>query len=221
MASSLLKKCEWEYGSRSDCAIYDWPYFIDINWKKYNWMNHWLSVKKHQPVMAMVADYLAPSTAKCMSRQVEHISYLGVRPLVCPKFHGAVADIPQNCVVAISVPTGYAGFLPLPDEVGGRQVHLLGGHPDQIAYLKQVYRQSEVISVDCSVMFLKAEYGAYWDAARGDWIYTARGSMPTDDLVEQSCLEIARYLSCPFDRRRANARRIGVCTDMLTTNSIL
>lgn len=206
-APEILKKCGWEYGSRSDYTIYSQPYFIDINWKNYSWLRHWLVIRKWRPVMAMAPDYESPEQKETMLRQVDQIRRLGVRPMVCPKFDGATADIPADCVVAVSVPTGYAGFLPQSAELIGRELHLLGGHPDQFAMIINHYRQSTVISADCSAIFLKAEFGAHWEPLKNDWHYVPKNTVSTHDLIVLSGKNVAQYLASPPKNKRINRRR--------------
>ena len=147
--------------------------------------------------MAMVADYERPEQKCAMLMQGYQISALGVRPMVCPKFPGAAADIPSQWVVAVSVPTTYAGYLPTVAELQGRDLHLLGGHPDQFVVLMRRYNASRIISVDSSAMFLKAQFGAYWEPRRNDWQYVDKGAESTHSLIERSAVNIARYLTNP------------------------
>lgn len=152
-APRLLLSEGWLYGFRSDYTAYDWPYFVDINWESYNWTDHLAVIRYWRPVQAMVADYMGPNHRENMLAQVADIRALGVRPMVCPKFSGAVADIPNDCIVAVSIPTSddkYAGYLPSEHELAGKDLHLLGGHPDQFAVLIKRFSSSNVISIDCS-----------------------------------------------------------------------
>lgn len=206
-ASEILQKCGWLYGSRSDYKIYAPPFFIDIKWRDYSWLRHWLVVRRWRPVMAMVADYESPEQRTSMLRQVSQIRRLCVRPMVCPKFPGAVEDIPADCIVAISVPTQYAGWLPMPAEVKGRELHLLGGHPDQFAILMRHYEQSEIISADCSAIFQKAQFGAHWEPSINDWLYVAKNTIHTHKLTEISGVKVREYLNSPQKPRRINNRR--------------
>jgi hypothetical protein len=206
-APGILKNAGWYYGSRSDYVIYEKPVFIDINWENYNWLKHWLVVRRWKPKIAMVADYLHPKQKETMLRQVSQIRRLGVRPMVCPKFSDAVADIPADCIVAVSVPTKYAGFLPIQEEVKDRELHLLGGHPDQFAILMRLYNQSKIISVDCSAIFQKAQFGAHWEPTKNDWLYVEKNSKTTHELTELSALKVAEYLSNPPKAKKWNNKR--------------
>jgi hypothetical protein len=164
--------------------------------------------------MAMVADYEHPAQKRIMLRQVGQVADLDIIPMVCPKFPGAVSDVPNRCIVAISVPTGYAGFLPAANEVDGRQLHLLGGHPDQFALLMKMYEPSQIISIDCSTIFLKAQFGAYWSPKKNDWQYAEKNTATTHELTVKSALNVTRYLDAPpsIDGARWNKRRfLSIC----------
>jgi len=208
-APRLLRAEGWLYGFRSDATAYHRPYFIDINWRDYVWSDHLAVIRAWRPVMAIVADYEKPAQRLAMLTQVRDIRALGVQPLVCPKFPGATLDIPADCVIAVSVPTGYAGFLPAPQELRGRDLHFLGGHPDQHVILMGRYKTSRLLSIDCSTIFQKAQFGAFWSARHNTWRYV-KHQFSTHTLTRMSARTIRRYLTQPplfftKDRRRLTA----------------
>jgi len=206
-APGILRQAGWHYGSRSDYKIYAPPVFIDIHWQNYKWLRHWLVLRRWRPMMAMAADYEYPEQKPVMLRQVAQIRTLGIRPMVCPKFEGAANDIPADCVVAVSVPTQYAGFLPNKNELIGRNLHLLGGHPDQLVLLMHRYKHSRIISVDCSAIFQKAQFGAYWEPFKNDWLYVEKNTISTHVLTVKSGKNVAMYLANPPSQKRWNNRR--------------
>lgn len=168
-------------------------------------------IERWRPEMAMVADYEYPSQKGTMLAQVADVAALGVRPMVCPKFPGAVADIPAGVVLAISVPTEHAGFLPVPGEVAGWDLHFLGGHPDQYVILQRIYEQGNLISLDCSSVFQKAMFGAFWSARGNTWRYV-KHRFSTAALVRMSVRTIPKYMSNPprwFIKDRARLRAVG------------
>lgn len=185
------------YGARSDSTAYVQPLMVDINWRKPDWTRHMDYVRKYKPVMAMVVDYERPSQRREMYRQIRDLRDVGVlRVMVCPKFVGAVAHIPSWCVIAISVPTGHAGFLPDASELVGRKLHLLGGHPDQHNYLiHQRYTQSTVISIDSSQACTKALRGQHWHGR--NWLTVPKNRVSSEKLMEISSITIPDYLSKP------------------------
>lgn len=155
------------YGTRHDHKPAAYPFMVDINWKNYDWGNYIEKIQKWRPVMAMVADYESVEQKKLMLSQVESLRRLGVlRIMVCPKFDGAIKDIPNDCMLAVSVPSKYAGFLPDPTEVGNRRVHLLGGSPKKIRKAMNMY------SAICSI-----DYNAHERAAQFSRVYLQEGSV--------------------------------------------
>lgn len=118
------------YGSRHDDQFRAQPFMMDINWKKYDWSDYLQKIETHRPVMAMVPDYERPEQRRMLYQQIRDLKMRGVlRIMVCPKWDGAIAHIPSWCVVAVSVPSGYAGYIPPLHQLKGRSVHLLGGSP--------------------------------------------------------------------------------------------
>lgn len=207
-APRLLMAEGWHYGFRSDYTAYGWPYFVDINWEHYIWEDHLAVVEHWRPVQAMVADYLNPEDKRTMLAQVSDIRTFGVRPMVCPKFQHAVNDIPNDCIIAVSVPTTdpkYKGWLPDASELSGRELHLLGGHPDQWIVLIRRFNQSRVISIDNNMMFYKAQMGAYWSRRKSTW-RDVRNRFSTNALIRKSAREIRRYLFNPSDYSKDRAR---------------
>ena len=168
------------YGTRHDDTPRDWPYMVDVNWRAYDWNDYLLKIQAWRPVMALTPDYETRNPA-LLRMQIACLKALGVlRVAVCPKFDGAVADIPHECIVAVSVPTNYAGFVPHAEELRGRDVHLLGGSPVQ--WLGQTGRGrgksatgiisainsagARVISADGNSHTDTASSGGYWLGGR-------------------------------------------------------
>lgn len=124
------------YGVRSSEQARAWPFMIDVDWKAFatgrlTWSDYMDMIHQCRPVMAMAVDYERPEQRPQMLAQVSDLQAAGVlRPMVCPKFDGAVAHIPAGCTVAVSVPSSYAGFVPA-EPLHGRPVHLLGGVPQE------------------------------------------------------------------------------------------
>lgn len=188
-------KAGMAYGTRHDDKPQTWPFMLDINWKKVVWEQYLVKVRNLRPVMAMAQDYESPSQRERMLSQVADLRALGVLRIgVIPKFTGAVADIPADCIVAVSVPSSYAGFVPEMWELEGRKVHLLGGSPQKQANL--VTRMGgKVVSADFNVHERVAQRGTIFD--NGRW----RKSSPTayqtlnyDELVPASGSNIRRHL---------------------------
>lgn len=157
------------YGTRHDDTPAFKPHFVDINWKRYDWRDYLSKIAQWKPVMAMVNDYEYPSQRGAMLRRACQLVELGVqRVMVCPKFPGAVAHIPEWCLVAISVPSQYAGFLPDITELTGRRTHLLGGNPQNQMELTRRYRGAgiTVSSVDGNAIQRSALMGVIFTNGR-------------------------------------------------------
>lgn len=187
----------WAYGTREIEPPADWAYQVDIDlnkakgdWRTYNWDNYLDKIRLWKPLAALVVDYFEPEQKDTMLRQIEDLKQLGVmRVLVCPKFDGAVADIPADCIVALSIPSRYAGFMPSAREISGRKVHFLGGSPVQwfgsnsgrfnrpkvglISWAKGA--GATVISVDGNSHEASAQTGTYW--------HNGRQTRPTDGTL--------------------------------------
>lgn len=183
------------YGTRHDYKAYAPVYMLDIKWDDYEWSEYLAIIEKHNPVLAMVADYEFPTQRETMLQQVADLRRIGIeRVMCCPKFDGAVADIPQDCIVAVSVTTGYAGFMPYPHELTGRKLHLLGGHPDQQARaIYELYADSEVVSVDGNELAFKAMKGQFWSKS-GRWRAAPKKRFSTEVLKIYSARNIVAYL---------------------------
>lgn len=186
---ALCRESGIAYGSRHDDKIRAWPAMIDINWKKYDWNCYLTILAQHKPLMAMVADYEAPAQKELMLKQVQDLRDLGIlRIMVCPKFDGAIADIPSDCIVAVSVPSKYAGYIPPMQQLKGKKVHLLGGSPvKQREYLLKINGAGAyVVSADGN-SHTSAD-GRLWK--HGRWQFPRNGT-PYYALVKDSAVNIA------------------------------
>jgi GNAT superfamily N-acetyltransferase len=178
------------YGTRSSETARAWPYMLDIDWKQFNdgkltWPDYMAMVNEYRPVQAMCVDYESPEQLPQLKQQVDDLRAAGVmRIMVCPKFPGAVADIPDNCIVAISIPSGYAGFIPDLPELRSRRLHLLGGTPHKQREYTLRFQAvgGTVISFDGNSHQRAAQTGSVF--ASGKWL---RSSVATkydaDDVV--------------------------------------
>lgn len=153
------------YGTRHNNRPYIQPFFVDIDWKKYDWLDYLLRIRAWKPVFAMVPDYMDSSQKEDMLQAVNDLKDAGVlRVGVCPKFDGAIKDIPQNCVVCVSYPTRYAGFLPDATELLGREIHLLGGSPKKIRAYLENNKNLKIISWDSNYHSNISRFGGVYMA---------------------------------------------------------
>lgn len=183
------------YGSRHDDKIRAWPTMIDINWERYDWNQYLEIIKVHKPILAMVADYERPEQKELMLSQVQALRDLGVlRVMVCPKFAGAIADIPNDCVIAVSVPTKYAGYIPPLAELKNKKVHLLGGSP-----VKQRKTYFMLTDTDYNIQIISMDGNSHTFAGGMIW----RGSkwkknpthLPYYDIVSESARNIGELMN--------------------------
>lgn len=170
-APEWARKSGMAYGVRNDTNAAAWPFMLDIRWKDYNWNDYMALVRQYRPVMAMAADYEHLSQRRELYRQIRDLKAAGVmRVMVCPKFNGAAKHIPSWCVLAVSVPSQYAGFLPADlSEYKGRRLHLLGGTPaGQIDLITKFGGAgATVISLDGNSHESAAKRGSHFES--GKW----------------------------------------------------
>lgn len=185
----LARATGWAYGTRSSEKPRDWCYQVDLkfseDWRAFNWAQYLNKVQRWKPVAALALDYFEPEQLPTLLTQIEDLKAVGVlRVLVCPKFDGAVKDIPLDCVVAVSVPSTYAGFVPDFTELKGRKVHLLGGSPpkwfgskrgqkNRVGIIEKIrHGGGKVISVDGNAHTKVAALGGIW--LEGRWFFKVK-----------------------------------------------
>ena len=211
--AGLLSGSRNDYKSYAQVSMLDWDFSVE--WTLKRWNKYLAEIAKHQPLIALIPDYFSDTPQSVMLQQVAEVKEAGAcHVAVCPKFVGAVADIPLDCIIAVSVPTEYAGFLPAASELVGRRLHLLGGHPDQHLYLMRVrYPQNEIFSIDANVSAMQAGYGKWWSAKRADWIQTPISRQYKNvTLAMISARNWVRYLNDPQSKFRIN-ERVSKCVE--------
>jgi hypothetical protein len=196
-APAIAAASGWLYGLREDYTAYsDEIYMIDLIWENYDWSKYVEKIKQYKPFMAMVADYLAPSQRGLMYEQIAELRPLVERVAVCPKFLGAVAHIPSDCIVAVSVDSTYAGFEPPAEEMKDRQYHLLGGNPARHADLIRKYNavKAEIISIDMSY-HVRVSYKGRWFSG-GRWVQSRSKRSSNAELAIASGQNLAAWYPC-------------------------
>jgi GNAT superfamily N-acetyltransferase len=181
------------YGSRYDHTVHDWPYMIDVNWRDLDWPRYMAAIANWRPVMAVAPDYERPDQLPRLREQIAEMRALGVlRVAVVPKFSGAVADIPTDCIIGLSLPTSYAGFIPPLHELSGRQVHLLGGSPRaQYAMLPRLRGVgTRVVSADGNSHIARGQR-VFVD---GQWSRVKLGGASWETCIMESGRNINRHL---------------------------
>lgn len=187
----IAKQSGMAYGTRHVEKPRAWPFALDIRWKEYDWQQYLSLVETYRPVQVLVADYEQPDQQETMLQQVADLRRLGVlRILVCPKFDTAIADIPSDCIIAISVPSDYAGYVPPLTQLSGKRVHLLGGSPGRQKRMTVQIQGigGKVISMDGNGFTKVARTGNYWD---NGW---KKDKWRTSEFFYATCLLSARNI---------------------------
>lgn len=168
--NTVCNQTHTAYGTRHNYTPHQQPFFVDIDWQEYDWLDYLLKIKLWKPVFAMVPDYEALGQRRGLYACIDDLYRAGVLYVgVCPKFTGAVKHIPPQCIVCVSVPTRYAGFLPDPKELKGRRLHLLGGSPvKQFKYIKE-HPSLAIASGDMNAQERAAQFGTCFLSSTGKW----------------------------------------------------
>lgn len=202
-APAIAAQAGMRYGTRNDYKAYAAVHMIDIKWKHYDWARYLRRVDEYRPPFAMVADYEHVEQRALLYQQIRDLERLHIeRIMICPKFSGALADIPVGFVVAVSIPTSYAGFLPDFRRLAERDVHLLGGRPEKQAEAIRQLRGhgANVLSVDGSYHAMKAGYGQWFDGGR--WNQVRRNRDSDAQLCAASARAVATYLRQAYESRQ-------------------
>jgi hypothetical protein len=194
-APNIAESAGMQYGIRHDYKPYAPVWMLDIKWDDYDWQHYLSLIRDYQPVMALVPDYERPEQRDTLLAQIDELRPLVERVLVCPKWHGAVAHIPEDCVIALSVPApSYAGFLPDLRTLVNRKIHLLGGKPAlQVELITKLNALgANVLSVDGSYIAMKAGNGQVF--REGAWVQS-RWRMSADwQLCELSAQNYVKFI---------------------------
>lgn len=189
-APKLAESAGMEYGIRYDYQAYGKVYMLDSGLSP-RWAHYLARAKYLRPTFALTPDYMRPDKIG-LDLRIMDISAIAEIVGVCPKFAGAVFDIPPDCVICESVPSKYAGWL-IPDTeiIPNRNYHLLGGDPClQLKEIKRIRKFGGiVVSADGNKLMLKATHGQVF--ANGRWV---KHSAPTSELAQISAYEIMAYL---------------------------
>lgn len=169
--------------------------FLDFNFHKPDFAAHLEAVKQVRPKYAVAPDLFAPEQLTEVLGQAAKLAEYAERVIIVPKYNGAIASIPLEYVIGLSVPTKYgnSGTVML-IELWGRKVHLLGGSPHQQLRLYQALAGAEVVSIDGNMLMLAAKYGDFWDAGKRGWNRTMRDAgMPYEKLIQMSINNIVQF----------------------------
>lgn len=194
------------YGVRGDYKAYSWPFMVDVDFESFLsgaliWSDYLSQIRVCNPVQAMVVDYGQHQPSRdVLYQQINDLRMMGItRIMVCPKFEGAFADIPPDCIIALSVPSKMAGWLP--NDYGvlrGRKVHLLGGEVERQRRVAALVTQAggTVISMDGNSHTKAAAFGRLYTGNR--WIQTT--GRTSFDLIAESGANIRASVQHPHEQ---------------------
>lgn len=205
----IAREIGMAYGTAQSDKPYDFPFMMDVEFKpdKQDWQDYMHKICQYKPVQAMVTDYIDPSERERLYRQIDDLKNAGVmRIKVCPKFDGAIQHIPDDCIIALSIPTQsvkFGGWLPKWQDMKylkGRKIHLLGGSPfAQTAEIDRVNLYGGyVVSLDGNQFHKVARWSEVW--LDGRWYRDQKGNWEFGDR-EQTMLvsgrNIVQYINQP------------------------
>jgi hypothetical protein len=208
------------YGYRDNYTGYSRPFMLDWDFSRtltsQRWQKYLKAIEAHQPEIALTPDYFEDVPSRLILEWITDLQSAGVkRVAVCPKFTGAVQLTPPHCIIAVSVPTTYAGFMPADSEVANRDLHLLGGHPDQQLYImRHRYPCESVVSVDANIAGRKAGLGQYWSVREGGWKHAPKRAFTDFELAVMSLKATQEYFQDAFAPIRMR-KRVVKCQSRL------
>lgn len=162
-------------GVRSDRLSHYPVQFVDINYKRPNFYQHWLRVGAERPKYASIVDLpegeMTDADVCRMGAQYLWLKDYCDFVIIIPKRPRQIALIPElpNIVIGYSVPTSYGGAAYPLKELTGRKVHLLGGSPaEQFRYYSYLTDKGygQIVSVDGSAAKKGACFGDFWNGKR-------------------------------------------------------
>lgn len=191
-APMLAAAAGMQYGVRYDYTAYGKVYMLDVGLNP-RWAQYIRRAQRLRPAFALTPDYLRPDQI-ALELYIQDLAPYTTRIGICPKFVGAVAQIPKTCVICESIPSEYAGWL-IPDDelLFDRDYHLLGGDPRlQKQEIQRIHNAGgHVISIDGNKLAQKAAHGQVFSG--GKWVKQAGR---TEELAQISAYELMRYFEC-------------------------
>lgn len=165
----------FKYGCRLPCDKPHFPvYFADQDWRNPQREPYIAALRQHQPALATVLDWeREEQLAEVLGWAEDAAPYCG-KVIVIPKV-AATERIPQRIggktvVLGYSVPTSYgATSVPL-HQFAGRELHLLGGSPEnQLRLFRYFSTNARVVSVDGNSHLKLANRGLFWAGIGRRW----------------------------------------------------
>lgn len=190
-APKLAASAGMRYGVRYDYTAYSPEVYMLDGGLSPKWSLYMAKARKYRPQFALTPDYMRPDEI-ALSLYIMDVSPFVGRVGVCPKFNGAIRQIPERCIICESVPSKYAGWL-IPDDelLPERDYHLLGGDPRlQLTEIKRITNAGgRVVSIDGNKLLMKAAHGQIFNGSK--WV---KHTGTTGELARVSAGELMEYL---------------------------
>jgi len=161
----LALKHGWRAGARLPSTVYAAPFFSDQNWRAPAKEVYMAQLEIHRPQLATVLDWERYDQMEDVFEWAEEAAQYVETVIIIPKVFHTVPMIPshiggKSVRLGYSVPTQHGGTpLPLWD-FRGREVHLLGGSPQEQLRLS---RHLNVVSADANYhQKMAVKYAAFW-----------------------------------------------------------
>lgn len=153
----------WRSGARytnlRDVRHLDQVYFIDIDWKNYDFDRHLWAVKSRQPALTVARDVESAGELDTIITEAEVLARHAGKVIIVPKDPLLQSErrlgVPHSFRMGYSVPTKYGGTT-IPTEQFSGEVHLLGGRPD---VQRRLANELNVVSLDGNRVTLDAKFG--------------------------------------------------------------
>lgn len=160
----------WQPGARytnlRDVKHLSHVYFVDIDWKNYNFERHLNSVRQIRPTMTVARDVTDADHIDDVLHEASILAAMAETVVVVPKDPKLAArprlGVPDMFRLGYSVPTRYGGTNISPEKFTG-DVHLLGGRPDVQRGLANVMK---VRSLDGNRFTYDAKFGDYFTGSK-------------------------------------------------------
>lgn len=165
----------WLYGARLPGTVHAKLYFSDQKYQKPNRIAYMKAVKEHKPNIASVIDWEKPEQYQEVMDWAFEVSEHTNQIMIIPKVSGMVEKIPETIngkkvILGFSIPTSNGATNLLIWEFSGREIHLLGGSPEnQYEYFMYLNNCGKVVSLDCNYTMMKAGHCQYWKSL-GKWV---------------------------------------------------
>lgn len=157
----------WKPGARytnlRDVKHLDHVYFVDIDWKNYDFERHLKAVRQVGPTMTVARDVTVGDHIDDVLHEACILASVAETVIVVPKDPRLTQKrrlgVPDMFRLGYSVPTRYGGTAISPEKFIG-DVHLLGGRPD---VQRELARVMNVKSLDGNRFTYDARFGDYFD----------------------------------------------------------